>query len=257
MEDIHFTIITTTYSREELILRTINSVLNQTYKNWEMIIVKDNPNLEYNNVKKYIKEFKNIKFLENSKNLGNNGSKNVALDNISRHTNYVMYLDDDDWLNKDTLLVAQKTIKENPEVGWFVSNRCLSDGKILTKNLTKKNKINYVKDVLILKRFRGDATHFINIKKWKNIRYSKSVKLTEEWFYFSQIKEKFLYYNFNSTYQDLHNEKNMTNLYNKNKKEKIKNTTLLYKELYKLKEFNFRIWFLYLPLRIFAILLKK
>jgi teichuronic acid biosynthesis glycosyltransferase TuaG len=166
MEDIHFTIITTTYNREELIMRTINSVLDQTYTNWDMIIVKDNPNLSYKNVKDYIKNKSNITFLENKKNLGNNGSKNIALDNISNKANFVVYLDDDDWLDKGALSQAKIIISENPEIGWFVSNRSLKNNKPITKNLKRKEKINYITDVLILKRFIGDATHFIDIKKW-------------------------------------------------------------------------------------------
>lgn len=257
MEDIHFTIITTTYNREELIMRTINSVLDQTYTNWDMIIVKDNPNLSYKNVKDYIKNKSNITFLENKKNLGNNGSKNIALDNISNKANFVVYLDDDDWLDKGALSQAKIIISENPEIGWFVSNRSLKNNKPITKNLKRKEKINYITDVLILKRFIGDATHFIDIKKWGGVRYSKYVKFTEEWFYFSQIKENFFYYNFNSTYQDSHNEENMTTFYNKNKRTKLKNTFLLWKELNKIKGIDLKIYFFYLPLRIFAILFKN
>jgi hypothetical protein len=49
----------------------------------------------------------------------------------------------------------------------------------------------------------------------------------------------------------------MTTFYNKNKRTKLKNTFLLWKELNKIKGIDLKIYFFYLPLRIFAILFKN
>ena len=57
-EKIKFIILTATYKRSNLLQRTIESVLKQTYKNWEMYIVNDSPddngydNAEINNILK-------------------------------------------------------------------------------------------------------------------------------------------------------------------------------------------------------------
>jgi glycosyltransferase involved in cell wall biosynthesis len=218
--------------------------------------VKDNPQLEYLEIKDFIKDFPKIKIIQNEKNLGNNGSKNKALDSIS-NTDYVTFLDDDDWFDIKTLEIANENINKNLSYKWFVSNRALENGEKITLNKTKNKSVNYVLDVLILKRFFGDATHFINFKEYKNVRYSKNVKLTEEWFYFSQLKGNFFYYDFNSTYQNILNDSNMTHFYNKNKVNRLKNTYLLFKELFLLNKINLIIWFIYLPLRIAAIILKR
>lgn len=257
MKNYKFGIITTTFNREEKIIRTINSILKQTYKNWEMIIIIDNPNLEYVNIKNLVKDNENTHIIRNQKNLGNNGSKNVALDNLSKETDYVTFLDDDDWFNQETLERANKIINQNPKHNWFVSNRILESGQKLTKNKTYRKIFRYLRDVMVLKRFTGDATHFINVKKFQDIRFSKKIKLTEEWFYFSQIPEKFLYYDFNSTIQDPHDKTNMTSTYNKNKISKLKNSYLLFEELFSLKNYKINFWIiLYIPLRILAILIK-
>ena len=41
MDEIFFSIITPTFNRAKLLNNTIVSVLNQTFKNWELIIIDD------------------------------------------------------------------------------------------------------------------------------------------------------------------------------------------------------------------------
>lgn len=251
-----FSVITAAYKKEEELFRAINSVINQTYTNWEMIIISDAPDFDYTKIKTLINNYTNIKFIENKENKGNNYSKNLGISEVSHDSDFVVILDDDDWFNEDSLQKANNIINENPKYNWFVSNRAYSNDKSITINKKKINIINYIWDCMILKKFNGDATHFVNLKKFKKIKYSNSVKLTEEWFYFSQLSKDFLYYDFNSTYQDLHSESNMTTFYNKNKKMRLKNTFKLFIELISVKKFNISLWFVYLPLRILAILIK-
>ena len=71
-EKIKFIILTATYKRSNLLQRTIESVLKQTYKNWEMYIVNDSPddngydNAEINNILKNTQ----IHYSKNEKNIG-------------------------------------------------------------------------------------------------------------------------------------------------------------------------------------------
>lgn len=251
-----FSIITPTYKRPKELVRAVQSVLDQNYPDFEMVIVNDSPDFDYS-------EFENgegikdnrIRYFKNEKNMGVNFTRNFALDKVSEDSDYIIFLDDDDWLNENCLSEAVKIIKENPNYSWYVSNRAdFKTNESITKNNTNKKEINYLKDYLIFKKFKGDATHIISTK-YKDIRFSKKVKQAEEWVYFSQIPEKFYYYNFNSTISIGYGNQGITNTY-KNKKEKLKNTYHLYKELFKLKNFNLYIWLIYLPLRIGAILLK-
>jgi len=251
-----FSIIITAYKKIKRLERAIESVVSQDYQNWELLIVNDSPDFDFSKIENSkLLQDKRIKYFKNKKNFGNNYSKNFALDKISDDSDYILYLDDDDWLNGGCLRKAVDVITSNHGFNWYVSNRSFKDNIKITRSKYNKVLINYVIDSLILKRFIGDATHIVSTK-YKKIKYSTKVKLTEEWFYFSQIPEKFFYYDFNSTYQDEHTNSNMTVFYNKNKKERLKNTYKLYRELLELRYFNFFIWFLYLPLRIGSILLK-
>lgn len=75
-------IIMSTYKEEEIFLRqAIESILNQTYKDFEYIIILDNPdnNLHIRIIKEYANLDKRIKFYVNEKNMGLTASLNKGL----------------------------------------------------------------------------------------------------------------------------------------------------------------------------------
>ena len=76
------TIIMSTYKEEEIFLRqAIESILNQSYKDFEYIIILDNPdnNLHIRIIKEYANLDKRIKFYVNEKNMGLTASLNKGL----------------------------------------------------------------------------------------------------------------------------------------------------------------------------------
>ena len=75
-------VIMSTYKEEEIFLRqAIESILNQTYKDFESIIILDNPdnNLHIRIIKEYANLDKRIKFYVNEKNMGLTASLNKGL----------------------------------------------------------------------------------------------------------------------------------------------------------------------------------
>lgn len=252
-----FSIITPTYKRPKELIRCLKSVLDNEYNNWEMIIVNDSPYFDYSTFEKFLEENKEkingkVKYFINQENFGVNFSRNFALKNISNDSDYLCFLDDDDYLNSETLIKINDKLNSLESPDWLVANRFdTRKNKSITQNHTNKNKINYFWDYLIMKKFCGDATHFISTK-YKDKKFSK-VKNAEEWFFFIQITKEFEYYNFDATFSSGYEELGMTNTYNK--KEKIKNTKILIKETIQNRIFNFKLA-LYFFLRIFAIILK-
>lgn len=90
-------IITPSYNTAKFIAQTIESVLNQTYKNWEMIIVDDCSTDNTDDVvKEYLKD-RRIKYLKNKNNSGAAISRNYALREAKGK--WIAFLDSDDlWL---------------------------------------------------------------------------------------------------------------------------------------------------------------
>lgn len=254
-----FSIITPTYNRPDKLIRAVKSILEQDYTDWEMIIVNDSPNFDYYVFNKFLEDNKEkinskIKYFINKKNMGVNFSRNFALENISPDSDYLCFLDDDDYFNKEALKKTFQKLNSLNNVDWLVENRFDKNKNIsLTKNNTKKNKINYLWDYLITKKFSGDATHFISTK-YKDKKFSKEIKNAEEWFFFTQLSKNFDYYDFNATYTEGYEELGL-NSGQKNKKLKLKNTFIILKESIKTKMLSPKL-LLYFILRIFAIILK-
>jgi len=92
------TIITPSYNSENFIKDTIDSVITQTYENWEMIIVDDRSNdhsAKY--IKNLIKNDTRIKLIALDKNVGAAEARNKALEVANGR--YIAFLDSDDiWL---------------------------------------------------------------------------------------------------------------------------------------------------------------
>lgn len=95
-------IITPNYNCENYIAQTIDSVIAQTYTNWEMIIVDDcSSDKSTDIVKSYIERDKRIKLFTNQRQMGAAYSRNVALDNS--YGDYIAFLDSDDLWESDKL----------------------------------------------------------------------------------------------------------------------------------------------------------
>jgi glycosyltransferase involved in cell wall biosynthesis len=88
-------IITPTFNAEKYIRATLQSVLNQSYQNWEMILVDDGST---DKTVKIIEDFagkdNRIKLFKLTKNSGNGFARNVALEKAAGK--YIAYLDADD-----------------------------------------------------------------------------------------------------------------------------------------------------------------
>lgn len=104
-------IITPSYNTANYIEETIQSVLNQTYENWEMIIVDDcstdNTDMV---VQKYLSDSR-IKYLKNPKNSGAAVSRNYALREAKGK--WIAFLDSDDIWLADKLEKQIEFMKKN------------------------------------------------------------------------------------------------------------------------------------------------
>ncbi|MBE6748626.1 MAG: glycosyltransferase family 2 protein [Ruminococcaceae bacterium] len=94
-------VVVATYKRDEILLRALNSLATQTYKNFEIILVDDNANEEWNSrVKKIVDEFRennkdiSFKYIVNIQNQGSAKTRNTGIDASSGE--FVTFLDDDD-----------------------------------------------------------------------------------------------------------------------------------------------------------------
>lgn len=201
-----FSIITPTHRRKEKLARAVLSLLAQTYKDWEMIIINDSPSDDaYKEFALSINDAR-IHYHVNLTNKGVNYSRNVALEKISADSKWVLFLDDDDYLAPDTLAILHRLILLHDDSKWFVTNRAYKNGTPVTHFQSDNTSYTYAWNYLILKRLKGDATHCVETKliTQHHIRFSNYVKQGEEWLFFYELgtHTKMFYHDHNSTITD-------------------------------------------------------
>jgi len=120
----------------------IESVINQTYKNWELFLIIDGYNKSSIKIARYYKRRykKKISIFVNNKNIGLRGCCNLALKNSSG--NYIIRLDADDFLNKDALLIFVNFLNENKKIDLVFSDYYYVDEQGKTIDVNIHDKIN-------------------------------------------------------------------------------------------------------------------
>lgn len=112
-------VIIPTYNRTTYIGEAIDSVLAQTYENYEIIVIDDGSSVD---VKKVLKPYEDkIKYLY-QENRGLAAARNTGIKNSSG--DYLAFLDDDDLFEPRKLEIQVKILESNPDVG-FVYSDCL------------------------------------------------------------------------------------------------------------------------------------
>lgn len=110
-------IIIPSYNHELYIGKAIQSVVNQTYSNWELIIVDDGST---DNSIKRIKNFKDARIcLIEQENRGAHNAINRGLEQAKGY--YLAILNSDDIYEKDRIAFMVKEMKRKPEIGFICS----------------------------------------------------------------------------------------------------------------------------------------
>ena len=103
------------YKKKEYVKKSINSVLNQTYKKFEIIIIYDDEELaDLGYLKNIVKSDKRINLIINKKKLGAGLSRNKGI-KLSKGK-YIAFLDSDDYWSKNKL---------KAQITFMNDNKCL------------------------------------------------------------------------------------------------------------------------------------
>jgi len=153
IEDNLVSIVLPTYNRDCLIDRAIRSILNQTYKNFELIVIDDGST---DNTEKVVKEFrekdKRIKYIQYKKNKGAAVARNTGIK--AAKGEYIAFQDsDDEWVPEKLEKQMEAFDKATPNVGVVYTDlqRVNKDGGIkywhsptvIYKNLINQKTLDY------------------------------------------------------------------------------------------------------------------
>ena len=112
-------VILPTYNNEKTIFDSIKSILNQTYRDFELIIINDCSN---DKTEEVIKSFNDerIIYLENDINLGGAGSRNKGIEKAKG--DFIAMMDGDDIAIPERLEIQLNYLKNNPNITLVASN---------------------------------------------------------------------------------------------------------------------------------------
>ena len=118
-----FSIIVPVYNVEEYIDDCLKSIKNQTFKDYEVIVVNDGTkDNSMDIVKKYDVE------IINQENGGLSAARNAGVKKAKGE--YLIFLDSDDYIEKDLLKKINDSIKDNPDVVRFQIKEVYPDKEI-------------------------------------------------------------------------------------------------------------------------------
>lgn len=178
-----FSVIITTYgSREKDLKKAIDSVLNQTYQNFEIIIIDDNgknkaqKQVNSNLINKYNNN--KIKYYTYLENKGGNFARNYGINKSKKE--FIAFLDDDDEFLENKLEEINKIILNNNDIDFIYSG-----GNIITE---KKKKYFYtplpsnLKYEILVNHIA--ATSFVVVRREKIVEvglFNEELKSCQEW----------------------------------------------------------------------------
>ena len=114
-------VIIPTYNRPHLIGRALKSVLNQTYQNFEIVIVDSSPNNETEKVVDSFNE-RRIKYIHNKVKTNTSSARNQGVREASQSSKYIAFLDDDDEWLPQFLEKTLKVLEEKKDIAMATSN---------------------------------------------------------------------------------------------------------------------------------------
>ena len=191
------------YNSEKYISETIDSIIHQTYKNWEIIIIDDgSTDTTALIIKKYISKGVNIKYYFQN-NRGFAYSRNIAIS--KSNGDWIAIIDHDDVCLENRLECQILDILKNPQCKFFFSNIEIFNTKLnydwfnhhlkkdkfnvpklnLQKGIAKENLINYgcfinSSSIIFSKDIMSD-----------NIKFDIKYKFISDYVFFINIAEKY------------------------------------------------------------------
>lgn len=136
-------IITPSFNSEEFISSTIESVINQSYTKWELIIIDDcSSDKTINLIEESIKKDERIKLFVNEYNSGAGHSRNRGIE--MSNGRFIAFLDSDDLWHRNKLEIqVDFMLKKNIPIS-FTSYKLINEnGKELNKTIKSIPKVDY------------------------------------------------------------------------------------------------------------------
>ena len=179
-------IITPSYNSAGFITPTINSVIDQSYENWELIIIDDKSKDDTGKlVEEFAQQNSKITLIRLDQNGGVANARNVGL--AAAKGKYIAFLDSDDVWLKDKLAHQVAFMEEKSLPMSFCSyNKINEEGEIISRNIGVPTQIGY--DRLLWHNLIIFSTSMVLKTAMGDLRFKKVGH--EDWLFWLDLLKK-------------------------------------------------------------------
>lgn len=187
MEKPLVSIITPSFNSAKFIVETIKSVQNQTYKNWEMIIVDDcSSDKTVSIIKEISSQDNRIQLFQLDVNSGTGIARNTALAKASGK--YIAFLDADDLWKPLKLELQIDFLKKHNLPFTFSFYECINEaGESLNRRIESPRNLSYRQ--LFFCNYVGNLTGIYDVNYFGKITVS-SIRKRQDWVHWLTILKK-------------------------------------------------------------------
>ena len=235
-------IIMNCHNGEKYLNQSVNSIINQSYKNWELIFFD---NQSKDKTKKILKKFKDkrIKYYKSKVFLNLYEARNKAV--AKAKGQYICFCDFDDWWIKNKLLTQVNIVKKTKKINFIYSNIKIYNEKTKKSYLYFKKKPSGKITQSLLNDYKvGILSVFMSKKLFKTNKFNKKYNIIGDFDFFLKLslKEKFYCINKPLVFYRSHdgNLSKKTDLYSKEMDQWFNENTSRFKKLhYSLRKLKF------------------
>ena len=254
------TIIVPIYNVEKYLSSALDSVVNQTYKNLEVLLIDDGSTDNSKKIaEEYVKKDSRVKLFQHDGGVNKGLAKTVKLGLEKANANWLVFLESDDSITPDYLETKINVIKENPRVEFiFNAVNCFGDEEKISsmseyfdiQNSTikkQKNPSNYLKHFENFNIVPTFSCLMIKKELFIGLDFNSPLKPLLDWYLWAQIAQNqdFYYLDKKLTNWRLHKDSyiNQKTDYQSNINFRLKILKIIYykhnKLLYFIKSFKY------------------
>jgi len=181
-------IILPNFNSEKTIETTIKSILNQSYKNWELIIVDDNSSIKTKKILPKFKKIKKIKIINLKKNMGAGYCRNLAIKKSK--SQFCAFIDSDDVWEKNKLKTQINFMIKNNYHFTYTYYYTINENDKFIKSILTPKKFNF--ESFIKNTSIATSTMILDRTLIKKTKFPNT-KICEDYFFKCQILKKIDY----------------------------------------------------------------
>jgi glycosyltransferase involved in cell wall biosynthesis len=180
-----FSVVIPTYDRAELILKTLTTVLSQTYHNYEIIVVDDCSTDNTHEILDSLIKAEKIRYIRHDYHCERSQARNTGMENARGE--FLTFLDSDDLMYPTNLEDAAQYISANPTSKFFHNLRELVD---VDRSLLVRFNVPSLDDpfwAISGGNFLGCCGVFIHREIYEVYRFDGNLTVGEDWDFWLRI----------------------------------------------------------------------